>query len=160
MQLLLGAAEASSLVTDVYEEHGTMVCTLAFTELSGRVALDDGDGDVRGLRLEGQLPAGPGRVTLTPERGLAGAVAALREIELGDALIDDAWVVRGDGPALLLALAPPLRALAPHAPTVTVDGEVLRVSFGAPITRAELGTRLHEAFALWERATSYRQGAA
>lgn len=160
MQLLVDAARASSLVSDVQGHGDTITCVLAFTELTGQVAVAHLRDGVSGLCLEGQLPAGPGRVALTPERGLAGALAALREIELGDLVIDDAWVVRGDGPALLLALAPALRALAPSAANVTVVDQQVRVAFGAPIERAELAARLHDAFAVWAAAASYRQGAA
>ncbi len=159
MQVLLGAAQASSLVSDVRADGAGLTCLLAFTELSGCVDAELLDGEARRLRLVGQLPAGPGHVSLTPERGLRGTMAALREIELGDPVVDDAWVVRGDGPALLLALAPALHPLAPHAPSVTVDDTVLEVTFGAPVPLAALGARLHEAFAVWGRAVSYRQGA-
>lgn len=160
MQLLLAAAQSSPLVNEVRVSGELLTCTLALTDLAASVRTAAVDDEARGLTLECRLPPGAGRLSLTPERGLGGAVAALQEIEVADAAVDDAWVIRGDGPALLLALVPMLRPLARAAPTIDVGDELVRVSFARPVALVELGAQLHAAFALWARATSFRQGAA
>ncbi len=160
MQLLLAAVQSSSLAADAHESGGAVACTLVLTELTATIEASRIDDAVGGLTLEGRLPAGQGRLVLTPERGVSGAMAALREIEVDDGTVDDAWVIRGDGPALLLALVPALRALAPTAPTIHVEDELLRVRFDRAVPLVELGSSVHDALALWERAASFRLGAA
>ena len=160
MQLLLAAVQASTLAADVQASGDAVACTLPFSELTATVHAQGIDEVVRGLTVEARVPAGEGRLELTPERGLGAAVAALREIEVDDATVDNAWVIRGDGPALLLALLPALRALALAAPVIHVEGEQLKVAFDRPVALIELGGRVHDALALWERAASFRLGAA
>lgn len=160
MQLLLAAAQSSSLVANAQLSGGAVGCVLSLTELPATVRVGALDDAARELELDCRLPPGEGRLSLRPERGLGGAVAALSEIEVDDPAVDDAWVIRGDGPALLLALVPALRALAGGAPTIEVGEERLRVTFTRPVALVELGAVLHAAFALWERAVAFRQGAA
>ncbi|MBI1945067.1 MAG: hypothetical protein HYS27_05190 [Deltaproteobacteria bacterium] len=160
MSLLLAAVQSSPLVTDAQPSGGAIRCTLALTELSATVQLGDLDDVARDLSLEGRLPPGEGRLSLTPERGLGGAVAALSEIEVDDKTVDDAWIIRGDGPALLLALVPALRPLAMRAPTIDVGEETVRIAFPRPIALVELASTLHAGLVLWERAVAFRQGAA
>jgi hypothetical protein len=114
---------------------------------------------VRGLSIEGALPAGPGRLRLSPERGLSGAITALGEIEVHDPVVDDAWVIRGDGPALLLALMPALAPLAADAPEIAVEETSVRIRYGRPVASTALAERVHAALALWERAASFRLAA-
>ena len=160
MQLLLAAVQSSPLVTDVQVTGDLVTCALTLTELVASVHAVELRDEARGLTLECRLPPGEGRLVLAPERGLGGAVAALSEIEVDDQAVDDAWVIRGDGPALLLALVPALRALARAAPAIEVKDELLRVGFARPVALVELGAQLHGALALWACAVAFRQGAA
>ena len=159
MQLLHAAVEASGLASDVKAAGNAVACLLPLTELSATIRVLDLDGEARELILEGVLPAGDGRLVLSPEKGVTGSVAALSEIEVDDAAVDDAWVIRGDGPALLVALLPVLAPLAPVAPNIEVGAELLSVRFRRPVALVELGARVQQALALWERIASFRLAA-
>lgn len=160
MQQLLAAVQASQLAADAEMAGDGVECMLPLTDLTARITAQDHGDPVRGLSLACRVPTGAGQLALAPERGMGGAVAALREIEVDDTVVDDAWVIRGDAPALLVALLPALRALAHAAPTVTLDADSLRVTFALPIPHLELGTHVHQALALWERVASFRLSAA
>lgn len=159
MHALLAAVRDSGLAADAVDTGELVSCTLPLTELRASVFADKLEDAAFGLTLEGQLPAGAGRLMLTPEKGLGGALAALAEIEVDEPSVDEAWVIRGDGPALLLALVPVLVPLAPAAPRIEVSEALLRVRFAQPVSAWALGVPVRQALALWERAASFRLGA-
>lgn len=157
--MLLAAAQASGLVSDVQLVGDEVVCTLSLSDLTASLRVQRLDDAARGLTLEARLPAGEGLLMLSPEKGVGGAVAALSEIEVDAPAVDDAWIIRGDGPALLVALVPLLVPLATTAPKIDVEAERLLVRFVAPVPLVSLGDRVHQALALWERVASLRLNA-
>lgn len=158
--MLLAAVQASALASDAQAAGDDVVCLLSLSELSARLHADRVDEAAHGLVLEGQLPPGDGRLALSPERGVSGAVEALGEIEIDHAAIDAAWVIRGDGPALLVSLQETLAPLASAAPHIEVDAERVRVRFAGAVPLVDLGLRVHQALAVWERVASFRLGGA
>lgn len=159
MQALLAAVRDSGLADNAVLAGEVVTCTLPLSELQASLSVDELKGAATGLMLEGQLPAGAGRLVLTPEKGIGGALAALSEIEVDEPSVDEAWVIRGDGPALLLSLVPVLVPLAAAAPRIEVSEDLLRVRFTQAVSALALGAPVRQALALWERAASFRLGA-
>jgi hypothetical protein len=109
-------------------------------------------GHPRELALDVSLPAGLPRVALRPEAGLRGAIAALREIEVGDRELDDAFVIRGEGdvPALLDDVRPELLSLTPLGLTLATTGERLELTIKSP-REDKLAPAIDALFTIWRR---------
>lgn len=159
MHSLLAAVQASTLASDAQSAADFVTCTLPLSELTASLRVEKLDDAAHSLTVEGKLPAGDGLLSLLPEQGVAGAVRALAEIEVDEPAVDRAWVIRGDGPALLVSLVSTLLPLAAAAPCIDVEAELVRIRFLRPVPLAELGERVHQALALWERIATFRLSA-
>jgi hypothetical protein len=109
-------------------------------------------GHPRTIALDAALPAGLPRATLQPEVGLLGALAALRELEIGDRDLDKAFVIRGEGDVagLLEDVRPELLRLAPLGLTLTTTGERLQLAIKSP-REAHLERAIDALFTVWRR---------
>lgn len=125
---------------------------LQFTELAGNVRWD-----ARSLEVDGAVPLVERTLKLRPEKGVAGAVEAVGEIEVDDPAIDAAWVIRGDDVALLVHMQPELRALADLAPSVDVAHGKVTIKFEKLDAADQNAKRaLEGALAIWHRVAFFR----
>jgi hypothetical protein len=125
---------------------------LQFTELEGKVRWESNT-----LAVEGAVPLVERTLTLRPEKGVAGAVSAVGEIEVDDDVIDAAWVIRGDDAALLVHMQPELRTLAELAPSIDVSHAKVTVQFAKIDARDPNAKRaLEGALAIWHRVAFFR----
>jgi hypothetical protein len=109
--------------------------------------------------LTATLPEG-GAARLTPQRGVVGALGALREVKVDDDAVDAAWVIHSDDAGLILALVPELRALAPFSPSIDVQRGAMTIRFDADPTDDRLAAAVEGCLALWHRAVFFRMQSA
>jgi hypothetical protein len=126
---------------------------LQFTELTGHVRW--GVSGPMTLEIEGAVPLVERTLSLRPEKGVAGAVSAVGEIEVDDDAIDAAWVIRGDDAALLVHMQPELRALADLAPLVDVAHGKVTVKF-VKLAHENEKRALEGALSVWHRVAFFR----
>ena len=153
MGALADACRAHDHVSVVATDDLSAAVTLVFTQLNGRVERTDDT-----LACTFEVPARATTLHVFPERGVRGALAATRELELGDAVVDAAFVLRGNDPPLLVALALELTDLA-QAPqlfaSIHVAGDKLTVTFES-LAVSLLGLAVKHAFAVWHRVAFFR----
>ena len=153
MGALADACRAHDHVSVAAADELSAAVSLVFTTLHGRVERKD---DALTCTLE--VPERTTTFHVFPERGVRGALAATRELTLGDATVDAAFVLRGDDPPLLVALAPELTELA-HAPqlftSIHVEGATLTITFNA-LAPPLLSLAVQHAFAVWHRVAFFR----
>ncbi len=125
-------------------------------EWHARLTWTPGTSGLAALELRAPLPGehaeggGLPRIRITPQRGVRGAVEALSEVKVEDDVVDAAFVIHADDPALLVAAVPELKALAPMAARVTVDGEGLHVRF-EDLAADAVAAAVEGALSLWHR---------
>lgn len=113
------------------------------------------------VEAEGELPPGAGedRLTLLPQRGLRGRLTALLGLErvLGDAPLDDAFLIHGDGPALSLMdhARSALLTLAAHSTAIEQHEDRLCLSL-EEVPRHGLAAQVEAVVELWRAAHRLR----
>jgi putative FmdB family regulatory protein len=115
------------------------------------------------IALEGELPFVAGApLYLAPERGVTGFLSSLFEEKVGDAAIDDAFLVRGNvchaHAQCVLSAKDALLAL-PDATVEVGDGRIAALVPRARRTPAELLRSLDSVVDLWRCAVIARHGA-
>ena len=146
LTLPIGDAEHAATLLVRPLDAGAVAATLT-------AALPDADGDA---------------LVLSPERGLRAKLRALRELEIGDATLDDALLVEGDArrvdevraaaAAFVELLGVDARGRAAHAVTATIDRERLVVAIPRAAFDARLPEILGAALEAWHLVARRRRG--